>query len=102
MLISCERMECSWKTLGQGFSQLSRTQVLPKGEIPHTRHVRGSNFVLMGVFEDRLPGRAIVICVIDNLVKVAASPGLLLSSMAGIIVCHLQLDMGMSFSPTLH
>lgn len=45
-------------------------QVLPKGEIPHTRHVRGSNFVLIGVFEDRLPGRAIVICVIDNLVKV--------------------------------
>lgn len=45
-------------------------QVLPKGEIPHTRHVRGSNYVLIGVFEDRLPGRAIVICVIDNLVKV--------------------------------
>jgi hypothetical protein len=54
----------------QGFRRPSFGQVLPKGEIPHTRHVRGSNFVLMGVFEDRLPGRAIIICVIDNLVKV--------------------------------
>ena len=50
-------------------------QVLPKGEIPHTRHVRGSNFVLIGVFEDRLPGRAIIICVIDNLVKVQSQSG---------------------------
>lgn len=45
---------------------------LPKGAIPHTRHVRGTNFCLMGVFEDRLPGRAIVISVIDNLVKGAS------------------------------
>ena len=88
--------------MGKASASFQCTQVLPKGEIPHTRHVRGSNFVLMGVFEDRLPARAIVICVIDNLVKVAASPGLLLSSMAGVSVCHLQLDIGMSFSPTLH
>lgn len=47
-------------------------RVLPKGSVPHTRHVRGSNFCLIGVFPDRLPGRAIVICVIDNLVKGAS------------------------------
>ena len=66
----------------QGFRRPVCAQVLPKGEIPHTRHVRGSNFVLMGVFEDRLPGRAIIICVIDNLVKVQAISDLLLSAMA--------------------
>ncbi len=33
-----------------------RLQVLPKGQIPHTRHVRGSNYALIGVFEDRIPG----------------------------------------------
>ncbi|KAI8469395.1 MAG: N-acetyl-gamma-glutamyl-phosphate reductase [Monoraphidium minutum] len=47
-------------------------RVLPKGAVPHTRHVRGSNFCLIGVFPDRIPGRAIVICVIDNLVKGAS------------------------------
>ena len=30
---------------------LSHTQVLPKDVIPHTRHVRGSNFCFMNVFE---------------------------------------------------
>ena len=46
-----------------------RCQVLEKGQIPHTRYVRGSNFCNIGVFEDRLKGRAIIISVIDNLVK---------------------------------
>lgn len=51
-------------------------KVLDKGVIPHTRHVRGTNFCLMNVFEDRLPGRAVVISVIDNLVKGASGQGL--------------------------
>ncbi|EFN50924.1 hypothetical protein CHLNCDRAFT_141716 [Chlorella variabilis] len=37
-----------------------------------THHVRGSNYNLINVFEDRIPGRAIVISVIDNLVKGAS------------------------------
>ncbi|KXZ43380.1 hypothetical protein GPECTOR_92g603 [Gonium pectorale] len=51
-------------------------RVLAKGAIPHTRHVRGSNYALMNVFPDRLPGRAIVISVIDNLVKGASGQGM--------------------------
>lgn len=47
-------------------------KILPKGAVPHTRHVRGSNFCFVNVFPDRLPGRAIVISVIDNLVKGAS------------------------------
>jgi len=47
-------------------------RVVPKGVLPATRHVRGSNHCLIGVFADRLPGRAIVISVIDNLVKGAS------------------------------
>ena len=43
--------------------------VVDEGVIPATRHVRGSNQCLMGVYEDRVPGRAIVIVTIDNLVK---------------------------------
>jgi len=44
-------------------------RVLPAGESPATRHVRGSNYAVLGVFPDRIPGRAIVIAAIDNLVK---------------------------------
>ena len=36
---------------------------------PATRHVRGSNHVLLQVYADRLPGRAILISTLDNLVK---------------------------------
>ncbi|KAK9836564.1 hypothetical protein WJX74_003205 [Apatococcus lobatus] len=46
--------------------------VLGEGVIPHTRYVRGSNHVHISVFPDRLKGRAIVICVLDNLVKGAS------------------------------
>ena len=35
--------------------------VMNKGGIPHTRHVRGSNYNLISVFPDRLSGRAIII-----------------------------------------
>jgi N-acetyl-gamma-glutamyl-phosphate reductase len=47
-------------------------RVLAAGQAPATRHVRGSNFCLIGVFADRVPGRAIVLSAIDNLVKGAS------------------------------
>lgn len=46
--------------------------VLPFGETPQTRHVRGSNITFIGVAADRIPGRAIVIAALDNLVKGAS------------------------------
>ena len=47
-------------------------RVLPDGAMPATRHVRGSNHCLIGVAADRLPGRAILVSVLDNLVKGAS------------------------------
>jgi N-acetyl-gamma-glutamyl-phosphate reductase len=47
-------------------------RVTPSGTAPATRHVRGSNMALMGVFADRVPGRAILVSAIDNLVKGAS------------------------------
>lgn len=46
--------------------------VLPFGEAPATRHVRGSNHAHIGVVADRRPGRAIVFSTLDNLVKGAS------------------------------
>jgi N-acetyl-gamma-glutamyl-phosphate reductase len=46
--------------------------VLPFGQTPHTRHVRGSNMTFIGVAKDRVPGRAIVVSALDNLVKGAS------------------------------
>jgi N-acetyl-gamma-glutamyl-phosphate reductase len=46
--------------------------VAPKGVLPQTQNVRGSNYVQIGVVADRIKGRAIVISVLDNLVKGSA------------------------------
>jgi N-acetyl-gamma-glutamyl-phosphate reductase len=46
--------------------------VLPLGEIPATRHIRGSNMTFIGVAPDRIPGRVIIGSALDNLVKGAA------------------------------
>ncbi|UXX83932.1 N-acetyl-gamma-glutamyl-phosphate reductase [Roseovarius pelagicus] len=43
--------------------------VLPFGQTPSTRHIRGSNFCHIGVSGDRIPGRAIVVAALDNLTK---------------------------------
>ncbi|MFN0042976.1 MAG: N-acetyl-gamma-glutamyl-phosphate reductase [Alphaproteobacteria bacterium] len=59
-------------TLAKRYAGEAFVRVLPAGAVPHTRHVRGSNHCLMAVAADRIPGRAIVLSVIDNLVKGAA------------------------------
>ncbi|MBM3482665.1 MAG: N-acetyl-gamma-glutamyl-phosphate reductase [Alphaproteobacteria bacterium] len=59
-------------TLTKRYAGEPFVRVLPKGQAPATRHVRGSNLCLIGVFADRVPGRAIVLSAIDNLVKGAS------------------------------
>jgi len=46
--------------------------VARKGVMPQTQNVRGSNYVQIGVFPDRIRNRAIVISTLDNLVKGSA------------------------------
>ncbi len=47
-------------------------QVLPFGQVPQSRHVKGSNNCQLGVIADRMDGRAIVISTTDNLMKGAS------------------------------
>lgn len=44
-------------------------KVLPFGSLPSTRDIAGSNFCHLGVIGDRIPGRAVVVAVLDNLTK---------------------------------
>ncbi|MDP6954115.1 MAG: N-acetyl-gamma-glutamyl-phosphate reductase [Alphaproteobacteria bacterium] len=70
-------------------------RLLPQGQAPATRHVRGSNHCLIGVFEDRVPGRAILVSVIDNLVKGAAGQAVQNFNVA----CGLPETMGLENQP---
>ena len=55
--------------LAKAYEREPFLEVLPFGQHPSTRHVRGSNFCHVGVSGDRIPGRAIVIAALDNLTK---------------------------------
>ncbi len=55
--------------LGRRYADEPFVHVVEKGMVPASRYVRGSNDCMIGVFEDRIPGRAIIISTIDNLVK---------------------------------
>ncbi|MDW3222222.1 MAG: N-acetyl-gamma-glutamyl-phosphate reductase [Paracoccaceae bacterium] len=55
--------------LASAYSSEPFIHVLPFGETPSTRHIRGSNFCHIGVASDRIPGRTIIIGALDNLTK---------------------------------
>ena len=58
--------------LNEAYAREAFVHVLPFGETPHTRHVRGSNMTMIGVAADRIEGRAIIVSALDNLVKGAS------------------------------
>jgi N-acetyl-gamma-glutamyl-phosphate reductase len=58
--------------LAQAYAGEPFVHLLPFGEMPQTRHVRGSNMTFIGVAKDRKPGRAIIGSALDNLVKGAS------------------------------
>jgi len=56
----------------KGYANEPFVHVLPFGQMPQTRHVRGSNMTFIGVAKDRIAGRAIIGSALDNLVKGAS------------------------------
>ncbi len=58
--------------LSKVYAEEPFVHVLPFGEMPQTRHVRGSNMIFIGVTKDRVEGRAIICATLDNLTKGAS------------------------------
>ncbi len=58
-----------YKTLAEAYEGEPFIEMLPYGEHPSTRHVRGSNFCHIGVVADRIEGRAVIVVALDNLTK---------------------------------
>ncbi len=70
---------CKGKTINDAHAALASTyegetfvKVLPLGQLPATRHVRGSNLCLIGLAKDRQNERIILVSTLDNLVKGAS------------------------------
>lgn len=62
-------VRATWQT---AYGNEPFVHLLPEGVLPSTRQVRGTNLCQMAVVADRVPGRAIILSAIDNLVKGAA------------------------------
>jgi N-acetyl-gamma-glutamyl-phosphate reductase len=58
--------------LSERYANAPFVKLAPKGTLPSTQFVRGSNYCLLGVYADRIKGRAIAVSAIDNLVKGSA------------------------------
>jgi N-acetyl-gamma-glutamyl-phosphate reductase len=82
-------------TLEAAYNNEAFVRVVPEGMSPATRHVRGSNHCLIGVFDDRVKGRAILFSVIDNLVKGAS--GQAIQNMN--VMCGLEETLGLEQEP---
>ena len=68
--------EAAHATLAARYKDEPFVHVLPFGQSPQTRHVRGSNHARIGVSADRSAGRMIVTSVTDNLGKGASGQAL--------------------------
>jgi N-acetyl-gamma-glutamyl-phosphate reductase len=58
--------------LAEAYAGEPFVHVLPFKTLPQTRHARGTNLCLIGVHPSRVPGEAILVSVLDNLVKGAS------------------------------
>ena len=67
-------------------------QILPKGQMPQTSSVLGSNFVVMQVAVDEHTNRLVVSVAIDNLVKGAAGQAIQNAN----IICGLSENLGLT------
>lgn len=75
-LASGRTVDDARQVLHETYNEERFVQLLDEGVVPHTRHVRGSNFCHIGVFPGQQPGRLTVLSVIDNLMKGASGQAL--------------------------
>jgi N-acetyl-gamma-glutamyl-phosphate reductase len=66
-----EAADCE-RALEETYLAENFVRLAPKGVVPATQFVRGSNDVLLAAYADRVPGRVILVTTLDNLVKGSA------------------------------
>ncbi|MGB9628771.1 MAG: N-acetyl-gamma-glutamyl-phosphate reductase [Thermodesulfobacteriota bacterium] len=71
-LIEKLKLDEVWETFQEAYQEEPFIRIHPKGRLPDTKEVRGSNYCDIGVVVDEAEGRAVVVTAIDNLVKGAS------------------------------
>ncbi|WP_316896519.1 N-acetyl-gamma-glutamyl-phosphate reductase [Pseudodesulfovibrio indicus] len=79
------------------YSDKPLVRVLPLGQLPETRHVRGTVFCDIGLVVDPRTNRLIVLSAIDNLCRGASGQALMNAN----LICGLDLDEGLPMAPMM-
>jgi len=87
--------EAIHRALEAAYAREPFLHVLPLGQAPSTHHVRGSNFVHLGVVAERRKGRATIYAALDNLAK--GSSGQALQN-ANLMLGHTETE-GLMLAP---
>ncbi len=72
-------------------------RVLPKGQLPETRFVRGTVFCDIGLVVDPRTNRLIILSAIDNLCRGASGQALMNAN----LICGLDIDEGLPMAPMM-
>jgi len=72
-------------------------RVLPLGQLPETRFVRGTVFCDIGLVVDPRTGRLIIVSAIDNLCRGASGQALMNAN----LICGLDIDEGLPMAPMM-
>ncbi|WP_419785187.1 N-acetyl-gamma-glutamyl-phosphate reductase [Pseudodesulfovibrio sp.] len=72
-------------------------RILPKGQLPETRFVRGTVFCDIGLVVDPRTGRLIILSAIDNLCRGASGQALMNAN----LICGLDIDEGIPMAPVM-
>ncbi|GLQ34398.1 N-acetyl-gamma-glutamyl-phosphate reductase [Amylibacter marinus] len=87
--------EAIFKAFQKAYADEPFIEILPYGQAPSTRHVRGSNYCHIGVTADRLSGRAMIVVALDNLTKGSSGQALQNAN----LMLGLPEDMGLLSAP---
>ncbi|BCS87942.1 N-acetyl-gamma-glutamyl-phosphate reductase [Pseudodesulfovibrio sediminis] len=79
------------------YSDKPLVRVLPKGQLPETRFVRGTVFCDIGVVVDPRTNRLIILSAIDNLCRGASGQALMNAN----LICGLDIDEGLPMAPMM-
>lgn len=84
-----------YQTLLNAYEHEPFLHMLPFGEAPSTRHIRGSNYCHIGVTGDRMENAAMVIVALDNLTKGSSGQALQNAN----LMLGLPEEMGLELAP---
>jgi N-acetyl-gamma-glutamyl-phosphate reductase len=90
--VDAEQVQAAYES---AYAEEPFVRVLPQGQLPETKNVRGTNFCDIGTVVDRRSGRLVVVSVVDNLCRGASGQAIANAN----LMCGLPEETGLLLPP---